>query len=289
MMDYLSGHGNLIDFAFLQLGDFSTLSLLFLIAIGILIGVVSGLTGLGGGVLMVPSMLYIYPIFAPPEIFSMKVVTGIAATQGLAGSASASIAHYRRGNSNINLILFVAVGSVFGAYLGGISSSVFSNWWLKIVYVCLLSAILVLFYKRGLKKTPDTDPEVAKNYSFKPKHHLAVFSAAFGIGLVAGLLGIGGAVFLFPLIHFLLDAPVRITIGCTSGVVLFSSIASVAGKYQTGLVPLPEALIVAAGALIGGQIGARLSTKFSEYHLKLMIVGFISITLTRVIWELIFP
>lgn len=279
----------MMDLAFLQFDGFSLMSLGFLILIGVLIGIVSGLTGLGGGVLMVPSMLYIYPLLGPPTLFSMKIVTGIAATQGLAGSASASFTHYKRSNSNIPLILFVAIGSVIGAYLGGISSSLFSDHLLKVVYAGLLSIILIVFFKQGMKKTPDADPEVSKNYVFKAQHHLLIFSAAFSIGYIAGLLGIGGAVFLFPLIHFMLKAPVRVAIGCTSGVVFLSSIASFTGKFQTGLIPFPEALIVAGGALMGGQIGAKLSSKFTEYHLKLMIVGFISITLSRVLWELVFP
>lgn len=265
---------------------------LFLFVLGFLVGIVSGLIGIGGGVLVIPAMLYIYPWLAG-HAFSMQMVTGVSATQTLSGSASATLIHHRNKNARLRLVFYVGIATMSGGYLGGISTGLYSDLWLKILYALLLLGISAWFFIKP-KVLPPAEPadeatgDGIQNAGRIPKRKiLTAFPIAVAIGYFAGLIGIGGAVMVMPLMHYLLGISIRIAIGSAIGVVFLTSIATFAGKFQSGLVPLGEAAILAIGALVGGIVGARISVRLPERLLRNLFIGLILVTLVRVLMELV--
>lgn len=272
---------------------------LFLFVTGLGVGVLSGMIGIGGGLLVIPFLLYLYPwLFPQHGLFDMKAVTGIAATQSLASSVSSFRAHIQRKNIHWPLITTMGMFSVAGGYLGGFSSSFFSEWSMKIFYVCLLTAIVVLFFKNRGSQQPEPDIEnptplppmpddpPPTEPAYHRKHPWGIVGVSLGIGYSAGILGIGGAVFLMPLMHHVLGVPLRLAIGTTTGIMALTCLAGFLGKLQTAMIPFPEALIVSLGAIIGAYFGVKLSFKTSEKTLMAIFISFISLTLIRVLIEL---
>ena len=278
------------------------MSLLVQIILGIVVGIFSGLLGVGGGILMIPALLYVYPALVPALIpasdpflaaLTMKNATGVAAIAALGGSFSASITHYFHKNAHLRLMLFIAIGTSSGSYLGSYTSGFYSNLWRKIIYAVLLLFIL-LRYLQSQQKDKQNPPETPTIEGFELVIDLdnklviaKIWGLALVIGYLSGLIGIGGAVMLIPLMIHFLNVPLRLAIGSTSGIVFLSAIAMVAGKWHAGLIPMPWALVIALSALPGGLIGAMWSKHLSERFLHGLLMFLIALTLLRVIWELV--
>ncbi len=260
------------------------MTFLALAILGFVVGIFSGLLGIGGGLLVIPGLLFVYPVLLPDHApLGMKVITGMASTQSLAGSFAASITHYLRGNAHIKLAFWIGIITMVGAYLGGITSAYYPDLLLKLIYLFFLGMVLV----RG--QFPD-NPEAVdiKNLSIHfSQHRFKILFLAVIIGYVSGLMGIGGAALLIPLMVNMLNVPIRLAIGTCAVIVLLNSVSMFVGKVHAGLVPLPDSLFLATGASLGAILGARLSTKTSEKRLKQVLIVLVTLTFLRILWALI--
>lgn len=167
----------------------------------------------------------------------------------------ASLATYRytrAGQNDIRLLIPFAVASIPAAFIGGLIYVPHGIYKPLIGIVLLFSA---LHLARTARKAPTADRAVKR-----PKLAAALATGA-GLGLLAGLSGTGGGIFLSPLLLFMHWAPTRSVSGVASAFILLNSIAGLAGTtFQVG--SLPEALpLWAAAVLAGGLIGTHLGTK----------------------------
>lgn len=264
---------------------------LFLSLVGVAIGVLAGMIGIGGGLLTIPALLYLYPALWPdsPE-FTMKALTGIAVLLSMTTSMTSIQVHHRRANLNWSLIFFMGFGSLVGGYLGGMTSYYYDEATLKIFYAILLSVMLAMQlreeWQRRNHKLPLSEEGLPEAWVFKPRYPVPVFLLSMAIGYSSGLMGIGGAVFIMPFMHYGLKAPLRLAIGCTTGVVLLTCVASLVGKLQQGLVPFPAALLVSGGAMAGAYLGVKIGFKTPEWVLKALFMVIVGATLLRVLIEL---
>ncbi len=258
--------------------------MIVLFLMGLVIGLVAGMIGIGGGLIAIPGMLYLYPMLPLGSVFTMGQVTGVSAVQTLAASSSASFVHFKSGNVQSRVVLTVGVFTMVGAYLGGIMSAQFDDYILKVIYAGLLSVVMVVFLRKKKKKD---DEDVLDTSEIK--HTLnwwLLIPLALLSGLMAGLMGIGGAVMIMPLLHAFFNLPLRQAIASTLVIVLMTSVFSVLGKAQQDIIPWTEALVMAAGSIAGAAFGGRISLHTPEKVLKFIFVSIVALTLIRVLSEL---
>ncbi|MEF2231869.1 MAG: sulfite exporter TauE/SafE family protein [Pseudodesulfovibrio sp.] len=201
------------------------------------------MVGLGGGL-----------VFSP-----LFVLLGMAKGQAAAASlflnltaaGSAAYTYSRKGmvdfSLSIPLVLFSAAAAPLGAYL---NTRIETKPFLMIMAVILfLAAVRMLFSPKG-------DDRAAE----RAKATKIIGGAAIGavIGLMAGLLGIGGGVFIVPLLIFALKTPTKIAAASSTFIVCFSSLTGFLGYASMGEVDWHFLLPAAAVAFLGGQAGARL-------------------------------
>jgi len=264
---------------------------IFFLAVGLGIGILSGMIGIGGGLLTIPALLFLYPYLWPDHPgfvdFTMKTVTGVAATLSLGTSLTAVRSHHQRDNLNWPLIWFMGIGCLIGAYLGGVSSNYFSEGLLKVIYVVLLVIMIAIQYRQEALRKNDPAIESNVTWAFEPKSNGLVTIVSLVIGYSSGLLGVGGAVFILPFIHYFLKVPLRLAIGCTTGIVVLTCLASFGGKLQEGLIPMPEALIITFGAMIGAYLGVKISFKTPEKVLKSIFLSLLWLMLIKMTTELL--
>ena len=218
--------------------------------------------GFGGGSTYLALMLiwdipfYIFPIIA--LICNIIVVTGN------------SINFLRTKNININLLIPYLIGSVPFAFFGA-SISIDKNLFeFLLFFILLIAGILLLLESKSLNKDQIVINQVSK-----------IISIIIGsiIGFISGLVGIGGGIFLSPIL-FLLKAgyPKHIT-STASLFILINSLFGVAGQLTKDIV-LNEFLNywpLFIAVLIGGQIGSFLNIKFLSNKLLAIMTSFLVI------------
>jgi uncharacterized protein len=112
--------------------------------------------------------------------------------------------------------------------------------------------------------------------SVKFNKPLAIF-IGITVGFLVGLVGQGGAFITIPLMLYVLKIPLRVTLGSTLAVGLFSASAGMIGKVATGQVPFQMAALLLAGAIpaawLGGIVGKKTKTQYLKWLLALIVLG----------------
>jgi uncharacterized membrane protein YfcA len=246
------------------------LSLLLLIGcLGVVAGVLSGLLGIGGGIVMAPLLLYVPPLFGHDPL-PMRVVAGLTMVQGLTACVAGGIMHRRFNFVSGELSLYMG-GSIFIASLaGGAAARFVPNQALLFLFACLAFAAAVLMF---VPTRQDSERPDVKELGFSRSR--AVFTAS-GVGLLGGMVGQGGSFILIPLMTSFVRIPTRIAVGSNLAIVFLSALAGCLGKAVTGqiewLLTLPIVLTVIPAATLGGFVSSRVGVRNLRLLLALVIV-----------------
>ena len=229
-------------------------TLLLIAGLGLLTGFLSGLLGIGGGIVMAPLLLYVPPLVGL-EPLSMRTVAGLTIVQGLAACISGGLTHRQFDFVSGRLVLSMGTSIFVAAAVGGAAARFVSNQLLLAVFGTLAAAaaILMLLPMRRDSEQPDV-----RELAFKRSR--AVVSAT-GVGLLGGLVGQGGSFILIPLMTTVVHVPTRIAIGSNLAIVLLSTLAAFIAKAVTGqidwLLAAPLVLTVVPAAHLGSRVSRR--------------------------------
>lgn len=272
---------------------------LLMVALGGLVGLLSGMFGVGGGFLTTPLLIF-YGI--PPT-----VAVASATTQITGASVSGAHAHWRRGGVDFKmggvLIAGGAVGSLAGAGLFRLlQSSGQIDLVIGFLYVLLLGSIGGLMLKDSLvalgwiKLEEPTD---------RPRHNRWVASlplrwrfyasglylsplAPLALGFVAGvmtvLLGVGGGFILVPAMIYLFGMAARVVVGTSLLMILaVSAVSTMVHATTTQAVDIVLAGLLLIGGVIGAQYGAALATRLKPDLLRLALAAIILMVALRML------
>lgn len=223
--------------------------------LGLCTGFLSGLLGIGGGIVMAPLLLFVPPLFGF-EPLPMRIVAGLTIVQALLGCISGAVTHRRFRFVSDRLSLYMGITIFIAAMAGGAGSKYVSNETLLCLFagLALSASLLMLVPVKGDSENPDID-----SLTF---HRLRAVTVASGVGLLGGLVGQGGSFILIPLMTSFVQIPTRIAIGSNLAIVMFSSFAGFVGKAVTGqiewLMIIPIALTVIPGAHLGSLVSNRI-------------------------------
>ena len=265
----------------------------FIVALGFVVGLLSGMFGVGGGFLTTPLLMF-YGI--PPT-----VAVASATTQITGASVSGMHAHMRRGGVDLRMggvmIAGGLVGSLLGAFLfRALQASGQIDLIIGFLYVLLLGGIGALMLKDAVIALGWVEPKPAKA---QPRHNKWVASlpgrwrfyasglylsplAPLLLGFVAGiltvLLGVGGGFIVVPAMIYLLGMAPRVVIGTSLVMILAVSAASTfIHAVTTQAVDIVLAGLLLVGGVIGAQYGARLTTRLKpdvlRFALSLVILA----------------
>ena len=256
----------------------TTLLLFVLFTLGLIGGFFSGLLGIGGGIIMVPLLLYV-PSLIGLEAISMKTAAAITIVQSMAGSFSGLVVHKKNNFVHPKLIIYMGSGVVLGSLLGSFfSKQIQGEVMLGIFASMALIATVLMFIP--CKKDEDLPVE-----SVEFNKYLA-FSVALFVGVLGGIVGQGGAFILIPLMLYVLKIPTRIALGSSVAITFLSACAGFIGKWGTGQIPFEMAIVLVAGALIGAQLGGRLSNRLQTASLRTILSTLIAFTALKMWFEI---
>ena len=256
----------------------TTLLLCVLFTLGLIGGFFSGLLGIGGGIIMIPLLLYI-PASIGLEAISMKTAAAITIVQSMAGSFSGAVIHKKNKFVHPQLLMYMGSGVVFGSLMGSFfSKQIKGEVMLGIFAGMALMATVLMFIP--CKKDDDLPVE-----NVKFNKYLA-FLVALIVGILGGIVGQGGAFILIPLMLYVLKIPTRIALGSSVAITFLSALAGFIGKWGTGQIPFVMAIVLVAGALIGAQLGGRLSNRLPTASLRTILSILIAFTALKMWFEL---
>ena len=251
---------------------------LLLLVLGLIGGTLSGLLGIGGGLVIVPLLLYA-PLWLGFDPIDIRTATAVAVVQVTAATLSGTIAHRRRGSVYMRLAVTMSVASAAGALLGGVSSASVPSDLLLLATAGLatVAALLMFLPARFDLADPGAQP---------PFNPVVVCVAGFVIGLVIGMNG-SGAFLMMPTLIYLVGLPTQIAIGTVLAVGFPTSLAASIGKIATGQVPLAVAGIVVVGAIVGAQAGSWIGARTPPRVLRWLYGGLVSVIAAGLWWDIV--
>jgi uncharacterized membrane protein YfcA len=243
---------------------------LFLAVVGLSVGFLSGLLGIGGGIVMFPLLLYVPPLLGLGSI-DVKSITGLTMAQGFFSALTALFFYHKNALVNRSLVLTLGSSLFLSSLLGALVSKQVPDGPLLLVFgtLALIAAVMMLI-PRSYGQDELTEDRVAYH---KPTAIVIGMALGFSIGLV----GQGGAFILIPMMLYVLKIPLRVALGSTLAIGLFSSSAGLIGKVATSQVPylmaLPLVLAAIPAARWGSIVGKRTKTQFLRWLLAALILA----------------
>ncbi|AOG01932.1 MAG: sulfite exporter TauE/SafE family protein [Blastomonas fulva] len=262
---------------------------LVIIGLGGLVGILSGMFGVGGGFLTTPLLIF-YGI--PPTVAAAS-----ASTQVTGSSVSGVIAYSRRKGVDYQMGGVLVVGGIMGTFAGAALFRVLQQLGqidtvINIVYVLLLGSIgglmareslaSVLAMRRGERlpaKKRRHHPLVA-NLPLRWRFYrsglyispLAPLILGFATGILTILLGVGGGFVMVPAMLYLLGMGAQVVVGTSLFQILFVTLAStMVHSLTTKAVDIVLAVLLLIGSVTGAQIGARFAQKLPPEYLRLLL------------------
>lgn len=241
---------------------------IFLVFAGSIGGFFSGLLGIGGGIIMFPLLFYIPPLLGFDAV-GVKNITGLTMIQGFFASLSAILFYNKERLVNKTLALTLGLSLFFSSLLGSIISKEVSDKYLLFIFgILAFLASVLMFIPRSYLKDELTEDKVDFH---KPT---AVLTGIF-IGFLLGMVGQGGAFIIIPILLYVLKIPLRVALGSTLAIGLFSATAGLIGKIATGQVPFHMAFALLMGAvpsaIFGGIVSKKTKTQLLRWILSLII------------------
>jgi len=229
----------------------------------------SGLFGVGGGVIVIPALSYIfmqYTTISSTDTMQMAVGTSLAIM--ILTAMSSLYAHHKRNSVNWVIFRSMMPGLMIGSVVGAMTAHFLSSATLRIIFGLFL---IFVSYNLIINK---------RDHSVEKKLSALVFSlASFLIGVLSSLLGVGGGALIVPfLLHSQLDmrdaAGTSVACGLTVGIVAtisFMLVGLSSGKHaewSTGYIYWPAFLGVAIASTLVAPIGAMLAHRLPRELLK---------------------
>ena len=236
----------------------------------------SGLLGVGGGIVLTPFLLYA-PALVGAAALPVKIVTGLTIVQAISGSVIGSFRHYRYGNVSFHLVRTMGPAGAAASLVGALVSASAPDRLLVAIFAAfaLIGAVALVLPERGPARPVD---------DLRVNVPLAV-GLAIVIGFFGGMVGIAAIAFIIAAMIYVLRIPPRLAIGSSLGIGVFSAIAALIGKAATAQVePLP-ALIVLGAALVSSPIGAAVSRRTQPKVLIQLLAVVVFLSGIRMAWQ----
>jgi len=239
---------------------------LLLVIFGFFIGILASMTGVGGGVFIVPILTFFYD-------FRINSATGTSLTAIIFTAIASTINYARQKRIYYKTGLLLAVTAAPGAYLGGWIAKITQEQLLGLifgVFLILVAARMIVSLAR--RKEADKTLPVKTDAELVRSGKIIIIGVALGFfgGFASGLLGIGGGTLIVPIMAFALGMPIHLATATSMFTMIFTATSGVAEYYQAGLVNFPIALLFAAGTVVGAQVGAFTSKKISNRNLTVI-------------------
>ncbi len=269
---------------------------LWIVALGGLTGILSGLFGVGGGFLTTPLLIF-YGI--PPTVAAAS-----ASTQVTGASVTGVLAHGKRGGVDYRMGLVMVAGGVIGSGFGALLFRFFRSIGqidvvISALYVILLGSIGLLMAREAVQALRGTGSKQAA----RRRHHplvaslpmrwrfyrsglyispLAPLVVGIAVGILTMLMGVGGGFILVPAMLYILGMSANVVVGTSLYNILFVTMAStIMHSLTTKAVDIVLVFLLLVGSVTGAQLGSQIAVKAKPEILRLILATIVLLVAFR--------
>ena len=264
-----------------------SVNIFLIMGLGALVGILSGMFGVGGGFLMTPLLFF---IGIPPA-----VAVATEANQIVASSFSGALAHFKRRAVDLKMGLVLLVGGLIGA-----SAGVYVFKHLKeigqvelLVTVCYVIFLGIIGFLMFFESLSSITRKNQTHKSRKIKRHTWVhrlplkmrfrtsnlyisaippFVIGVFVGVLAALMGVGGGFIMVPAMIYIIGMPTKVVIGTSLFQIIFvTAFTTIMHATQNFTVDAILAILLILGGVIGAQVGVRLGVKLKAEQLRILL------------------
>lgn len=246
-------------------------------------GLLGSLTGLGGGVVIVPLLVLVFHV-------NVKYAIGASLVSVIATSSGAAAAYVREGYSNIRMGMFLEIATTLGALVGASLATRLPSGIIAVVFgaVLIISAALSLQrvdpvdtgdppgHLETLLKLDSAYPTPEGRREYHVRHIPAGFAMMFGAGTLSGLLGTGSGAFKVLAMDQVMRVPFKVSTTTSNFMIGVTAAAGVGIYLRRGFVAPGLAMPVMLGVLAGSIVGARLLLRMKTALLRLAFAAVIA-------------
>lgn len=280
-----------------------SINVLLIFSIGAIVGILSGMFGVGGGFLVTPLLFF---VGIPPA-----VAVASSANQIVASSVSALFAHVKRRTVDFKMGTVLLVGGMFGVAVG---VAIFT--WLKTLgqvelfinlsYVIFLGVIGGLMFvesaramlraRRGAEPKPRSRAKWMDPLPFKVRFptsrlYMSVIPPLLigaCVGVLSAIMGVGGGFIMVPAMIYLLNIPTKVVIGTSIFQIIFvTGFTTILHAATSQSVDIVLAVILLLGGVIGAQVGAVLGAKLRAEQLRILLAGLVLLVCFKLLFDLV--
>ena len=242
--------------------------ILIYLGLGSVVGILAGLLGVGGGLIIVPMVVFTLTWQGVPSQHLMHLALGTSLGSIIFTSVSSAWAHHQRGAVHWDVVRRIVLGILTGTFLGSCLASRMSTNLLKGVFVAFL-------YYMAFQMLADMKPKPTRGLPGP----LGMFGVGNGIGAVSSLVGIGGGTLSVPFMVWC-NLTVHEAIGTSAAIGFPIAIAGTIGyivnglnvsglpPYCLGYVYLPALAGIVAASVLTAPLGVRLAHSLPVAKLK---------------------
>ncbi|MCF2906581.1 sulfite exporter TauE/SafE family protein [Octadecabacter sp. CECT 8868] len=259
-----------------------------LLGLGGIVGILSGMFGVGGGFLMTPLLFF---IGIPPA-----VAVATEANQIVASSFSGVLAHLKRKTVDLKMGTVLLIGGLIGAAIGVVLFNYLKaqgqvDLLVKLCYVVFLGVVGGLMFIESLRairrsRKPGGGVPVRRKHGlvhalpFKMKFRVSglyisvipPLLVGLSVGILAAIMGVGGGFIMVPAMIYLLGMPTKVVIGTSLFQIIFVTAFTTLLHATTNFtVDIVLAVLLLVGGVIGAQIGTRIGVKMKAESLRILL------------------
>ena len=275
-----------------------------LLGLGGLVGVLSGMFGVGGGFLMTPLLFF---IGIPPA-----VAVATEANQIVASSFSGVLAHLKRKNVDFKMGGVLLIGGLIGAGLGVFIFNYLKSMGqvdllVKLCYVVFLGIVggLMFIESLGALLNAKKSNGLIKKRSKRTLIHVLPFKMRFRVsglyisaippvlvgilvGILAAIMGVGGGFIMVPAMIYLLGMPTRVVVGTSLFQIIFVTAFTTMLHATTNFtVDIVLAVLLLVGGVIGAQFGTMIGSKLKAEQLRILLAAMVLLVCGKLAVDLV--
>jgi uncharacterized membrane protein YfcA len=290
-------------YIYLPIAEIS-INIFLILGLGGMVGLLSGIFGVGGGFLMTPLLIFL-GVPAP-------VAVGTEANQIVASSVSGVLAHWRRGNVDVKMGIILLsggiVGSTIGVYIfallreiGQIDLAIKLSF---IVFLGIIGSLMLVESTRTILRSRRPGGKRRKLHQHNWLHGLPfkmrfrkskLYISAllpFGVGLLVGILsaimGVGGGFIMVPAMIYVLGMPTSVVVGTSLFQIIFvTANVTFLLSVQTQTVDVVLAGLLLIGGVIGAQFGTRIGAMLRGEQLRGLLALIVLAVCLKLVWDVV--
>ena len=264
------------------------INIIYIFILSLVVGVLSGLFGVGGGFLMTPFLIFlgIPPAYAVPN----------EASNILGTSVSGSTTHYLKGTLDYKMGFMIVIGGTFGTLLGILTFTYLKdigkiNEVISLAYMYVLAILGTFMLIQGVSEIDKARKKIVVRKKLhvhywihglpfrmrfkKSKVYESIFTPiiiGMIVGYIAAIMGVGGAFILVPAMIYIIGMPTKLIPGTSLFVTIFiSAIVTILHAFNYGSIDLILVTVLILGSILGVQVGQKIGEKVDSSQFKTIL------------------